>query len=106
MITKIKAKLASFFKKEEVAYTPPWWTEYWNFLTNLPIGTEFQYLGIRMIITRFNYDFNGWVEYGIRTPSMTCEYVDKNGQLHEWIFTNSMLPLAQSAIEKQTHTTI
>jgi hypothetical protein len=104
LISKVKRKWALFFKKEEITYSPPWWSECWAFLTGQPIGTEFLYLGIKMIIIRFEYDFNGWVKYGIRTPSMACQYADKNGQLHELVFTTHILPLVADVIRNKTTT--
>lgn len=105
MITKIKTKLSSFFKKEEVLRKPPWWSECWDFITKQTVGTTFLYLGRQMMITRYNFDYYGLCEFGTSNPSITCTYSDDSGQLHEWVFPTLMLPLVQIAIEKQTHNT-
>ncbi len=101
-ITAIKNKFFASKPKKKKVYQPPWWSECWTFLNQQPIGTTFDYLGTKMVITGFNSDFHGLCFKGEAMPSVNCEYMDKNGKLHEWVFTTSMLPMLQSILLNKT----
>jgi hypothetical protein len=76
-------------KPEPSPARPPEPTEWERTLSRFPIGTQFTYLGVNMLVTQHDPGSRKWC------AAFTCEYVDNNGKLHEWHFTEPMLPMIE-----------
>lgn len=76
-----------FKKKEEPKdYKPKWWNEWQELKGKFPIGHRFTYLGRTMIVVKHRNYRPGYKFISPTMPALICEYADKLGVLHEWIF--------------------
>jgi hypothetical protein len=80
-----------------------WWEDDWKKVRDLyPVGRQFAYLGRKMVVAQYKWDFVFFGIYGQSPPPqpyLVAEYADDKGVLREWCFNVKMTPLLLQNID-------